>query len=215
MTLYRTTRVAAIGAGLIVFGMLSGVAFDQIRFDRRREALLRPYEEALTRRNQELMKLELATNGRHPAFEARWRQLVQDIDNAAQAGNPRRAVAAWREAHAEAVRSGRWPDMADVGDAALRVGAVAEFGESPQAAARRSYLTVLFRARAERSLDGVLRACQGFAFLGDRSVVQQCIRVAYEVAGTDTVARGRVIAFTGEFLPHPLVAADPEPQRAP
>ena len=215
MTLYRTTRVVSIGAGLVAFGMLSGVAFDEILSERRREAVLKPYEEALTRRNQERMKLELASNGRHPAFEARWRQLVQDIDDAGQTGNPRGAVTAWREAYAEAVRSGRWNEMVDVGDAALRVGPVAEFRETPPAAARRSYLTALFRARAERSLDGVLRACQGFVLLGDVAVVQQCIGMAHEVAGAHTEARERVVAFAAGLKAHQVEAVDPEPRGAP
>ena len=208
MTLHRTTLAIAIAVSLVVFGALSGIVIDQIRFNRHRMAVLKPPEDALTHRNQMLMKLELATNGRHPAFEAEWRQSLEDIDDAWQTANPGRAVAAWHDAYRVAVRTGRWDAMIDVGDAALRVGAVSEFREAPDAAARRSYLTALFRARGQASLDGVLRACQGFALLGDVSVVQQCIGIGHELAKTDPVADGHVAAFARQFTSHPAVAVD-------
>ena len=161
MFLRRIILTASIGVGLMVLGMLSGVVIDQLRFEHQRQAVLKPYEDALLRRS------------------------LQDIDDARETGNPGRAVAAWRGAYAAAVRSGRWDAMTDVGDAALRVGPVPEFRETPRAAARRSYLTALFRARGQRSIDGVLRACQGFALLGDVAVVQQCVRIGQELTAPE------------------------------
>jgi len=54
----------------------------------------------------------------------------------------------------------------------------------------------------------VLRACQGFALLGDVSVVQQCIGIGHELAKTDPVADGHVAAFARQFTSHPAVAVD-------
>lgn len=53
--------------------------------------------------------------------------------------------------------------------------------------ARADYLAALFRARARGSVEGVLRACEGFADLGDRDVVTVCVRVARGLAGADRV----------------------------
>src|SRR5689334_13511762 len=103
-TLRRLVIAISIGVGLLVFGVVSGIAIDQMRFDRQRAAVLKPYEDALRHRNEVLMGLELATTGRHRSFETQWQQSLQDIDNARQTGNPRRAVAAWRDAYGAAVR---------------------------------------------------------------------------------------------------------------
>jgi|GEM_PF-1633005 hypothetical protein len=208
MTFRRTALAISITTGLVAVGVLGGVVIDRMRFDRHRMTVLKPYEDALMRRNQTLMKLELATNGRHPAFDAQWRQALQDIDDAWQTANPGRAVAAWHDAYRAAVRTGRWDAMIDVGDAALRVGPVSEFRDAPDAMARRSYLIALFRARAQASLDGVLRACEGFALLGDLPVVKQCIGIGHELAKTDPAADRRVVAFANQFESHPAVAVE-------
>ena len=210
-TLRRIVIAISLGVGLLVFGVLIGIAIDQMRFDRHRAAVLKPYEDALRHRNEALMSLELATTGRHRSFETQWRQSLEDIDNARQTGNPGRAVAAWREAYRAAVRTGRWDTMIDVGDAALRVGAVPGLREPPEAAARRSYLPALVRARGQRSLEGILRACEGFALLGDMPVVQQCLAMGHETAKSDPVADARVTAFARRFIAQPVVAAEPAP----
>lgn len=56
-------------------------------------------------------------------------------------------------------------------------------GDAP--AARRAYLTALFRARRDRSLTGVVRAAEGFEALGDREVVEQALKVAAEMSAKD------------------------------
>lgn len=197
-TMSRRTLVAgAMGLGLLLFGILCGMVVDRMRFDRRREAVLKPYREALARRNQELMRLEVGTAGLHPSHAARWRETLGRIDDALQAGDARAAVVAWRDAYAAALGSGEWTRMADVGDRALGIGELPEFRETPQAAARRSYLTALFRARARGSLDGVLRAAEGFAYLGDRAVVEQCLRVAGELAAREPGGYERVLGLAG------------------
>ena len=45
-------------------------------------------------------------------------------------------------------------------------------------AARRAYLTMLFRARGDRSMVGVLSAAEGFKALGDREVFERALVIA-------------------------------------
>jgi hypothetical protein len=45
-------------------------------------------------------------------------------------------------------------------------------------AARRAYLTMLFRARGDRSMVGVLSAAEGFKALGDREVYERALVIA-------------------------------------
>jgi hypothetical protein len=107
--------------------------------------------------------IELQTHGRHEAFQREWRQRLERVHEAVVLGDTRTAVAAWREAYAAAMRGGQWRDLIEVGEAALWVGDVAEFAETAPGAARKSYLTALYRAQAQRSVAGVLQAAEGFA----------------------------------------------------
>jgi hypothetical protein len=72
--------------------------------------------------------------------------------------------------------------MVAVADTYRALGARAGFPACAVAKARQAYLTALFRARSEGSLAGVLITADRFAELGDREVVEQCIRVAKKVA---------------------------------
>jgi hypothetical protein len=85
-------------------------------------------------------------------------------------------------------------------EAVLRIGDEARArGDAP--AARRAYLTALFRARGERALVGVLGAAEGFKALGDREAVEYALRIATSL-GADradgSVAR-RLQALRGEI----------------
>jgi hypothetical protein len=81
------------------------------------------------------------------------------------------AAIEWRAAHALALRARRWETLLAVGDAALRVDALVRDGATKptgfQAEARQAYLRALFQARAERSQEGMQRAADAFAALGD------------------------------------------------
>jgi hypothetical protein len=79
-------------------------------------------------------------------------------------------VAGRAVAQTEPPRAASWQILAQSGDAA-RVR-----GDLP--AARRAYLSALFRARGEGSTAGVLRAAEGFKALGDTEVVEQALRIA-------------------------------------
>ncbi|HEY3066956.1 MAG TPA: hypothetical protein VGL09_14275 [Methylomirabilota bacterium] len=103
-----------------------------------------------------------------------------------------------RAAYAAAARLPGWESLLDVGDGFRRLALAT--GASPDSVtqARAAYLAALVRARHGRSVDGVLRAGEGFGALGDYEVVRQSIVMARRIAdrGGDAVAHGRVRAFT-------------------
>jgi len=124
------------------------------------------------------------------------------MNTALASPNVTAAEEAWHEAHRAALGSRqRWDGLIEVGEAYLRIGELANERQAAQPTARRLYLTALFRARQQSSLDGVLRTAEAFAALGDREVVIQCLRVADQVAerARDPQARARVEAFRGRY----------------
>jgi len=130
------------------------------------------------------------------------------IDEALAAKDIDAAVEAWREARAAAVRRGGWKSMVALGDAYLRIGDRAEFRRGFTAGARESYLNALFRARDERSIEGVLRSAQAFAALGDVDVVGYCLQVASRLAARDPDPRAReVVAEVANRLRQPADTA--------
>jgi hypothetical protein len=104
------------------------------------------------------------------------------VDGALAAGDLNAAVRAWHAVHGAALASGTWEAMIEAGDAALRLGRVDGARTPSEARARQAYLVALFRARAERSIEGVLRAAEAFAQLGDDEVVAQGITIARRLA---------------------------------
>ena len=127
-----------------------------------------------------------------------WRPQLHKVDEALAQNDLAGAAMLWREAYAAALKSRHWEGMVATGDAYRRLGERAGFKKASEAKAREAYLAALFRARNEGSLEGVLRAAERFAQLGDREVVEQCIRVARSVAARtrDPRADERVRAFT-------------------
>ena len=114
--------------------------------------------------------------------EARWAAELKRMDDALGEKNVSAAEQAWHDAHVEALASLSWEPMVDVGDAALRIAWSAGSREAYEPKARRVYLSAFFRARREGSMEGVLRAAQAFAALGDMDVVRQCLRTAERLA---------------------------------
>lgn len=127
-----------------------------------------------------------------PKPGARWVAPLEAMSRAIERGDFSAAEMARREAYQAAIGSRRWDALLDVGDAALRLGEATGTRPAHEAEARSLYLSALFRARAERSLDGVLRATEAFARLGDRDVVAQGLDVARVLAGSDPGAQARV-----------------------
>jgi hypothetical protein len=109
---------------------------------------------------------------------APWTPHLEAMDTAISTSNASAAVLAWRHAYAAALDQPGWRGLVDVAGAALRIGAIAGFKKAAESRARESYWTALFRARRQGSLNGVLDAAEAFGALGDRVMVEQCIRIA-------------------------------------
>ncbi len=135
-----------------------------------------------------------------------WAARLETMAEAIGHGDRAAAKVAWREAYAAAHLSRGWRGMIAVGDAALRLGRATGEPSIAERRARRVYLTALFRARREASLDGVLAAGDAFGRLGDREVVQQALAVATELAARsgDDLARRRVQVFHSHWMAVPL-----------
>lgn len=126
-----------------------------------------------------------------------WAAHIHAVDDALAKGNVAAAARAWRQAYIVALGSRRWEGLVEVARADLRLGAASGSRRESERRARALYLSALFRARQEGSVDGVLRAAEGFAALGDREVVEQSIRLAERLAAkaADHQAPDRVRAF--------------------
>ncbi len=127
-----------------------------------------------------------------------WREYVRAMDQALAEMNATAAVRAWRNAYAAALGTPGWQGLVEVAAASLRIGTIPGFGKASEARARETYWTALFRARQQGSLNGVLETAEAFGTLGDRQMVEQCIRVAESLAtlngDTDAAARVRALA---------------------
>lgn len=83
--------------------------------------------------------------------------------------------------HAEALASRRWEAWLAAGDAALALGRARgdqlDRTSRHVGVARRAYRSALAEAQRERSLEGVARAGDAFAALGDRDMVDIATRI--------------------------------------
>ena len=111
-----------------------------------------------------------------------WRQHLNEMDEAIASGQAAAAVRAWHRAHAAVIDHSGWQPIARVAEAARRIGAISGFARAAEARAREPYWIALFRAHREGSLAGVLQTAEGFGSLGDRNMVEQCIRIAEGLA---------------------------------
>jgi hypothetical protein len=135
--------------------------------------------------------------------------LRMSVDAALDRGDHSAALRAAQVAKRRASREGRWEGLIEVGDAYYRI---ADRTGAPEAAAdeaREAYRAALQSARRAESLDGVLRAAEAFARLGDASDVQLSLGVARNLAGSDAEAVDDVRAM-GERLGDLLEAARSE-----
>ena len=120
-----------------------------------------------------------------------WASHLRAMDEALASQDIRAAVRARHEADLAAVADRGWDGPLSVGEASLRLGAAAGVRQVSERWARRAFLLAFVRARERGSLDGVLRAAEAFAAMGDREMAQHCARVAAELAGTSGGARER------------------------
>ena len=144
-----------------------------------------------------------------------WTSYLEAMDTAIAANNASAAVLAWRHAYAAALDQPGWHGLVEVAGAALRIGTIPGFRKAAESRARESYWTALFRARRQGSLNGVLDTAEAFGALGDRVMVEQCIRIAERLAVLtgDPDAAERVRALAAD-LAHRYVDVDPAARRA-
>jgi hypothetical protein len=117
---------------------------------------------------------------------------LRDMDQAIGRGDVASAVRARQAAYRAAIASRTWEGFLAAGDAIIRLGEMTQSRSTAEPEARRFYLSALFRARSQQSLDGVLLATEAFARLGDRDVVEKGLRMARDLAGSDPEAQARV-----------------------
>ncbi len=142
-----------------------------------------------------------------------WQRAIEAMDRALARGDVSAAMLARQAAYRAAVEDRRWDAMAALGDATVRLA----HASAIQAAtllpeARRVYLAALFRARRQGSVEGVLRATEAFAALGDKDVAREGLLMAATMAASSGNARDveRVQAVTdrlGQPAPLPVTPA--------
>lgn len=140
-------------------------------------------------------------------MEQNRRAALTQVDEALARQDLMEARRASQAAYELARQSRSWRALVDAADAYRRIAAASTL-QAPAATsrAREIYLAALTRARAERSVEGVLRAAEGFAALGDREVAEQALHVAAKLAArardaaaptTVEMARGRLLEGPG------------------
>lgn len=139
------------------------------------------------------------TRDLHEALD--WRVPLAEAEAALAAGDVAGAVLPWHEARRRALTGRRWEGLVEVGTLYRRLGAAGGFAGDATITARALYSRAMTHARAERSLEGVLRVGDGFADLGDRDVVAACLDEARGLAGADAAARARVLEAAGRWDP--------------
>jgi hypothetical protein len=124
----------------------------------------------------------VAENARPGRSPARWSHRVATFEEALRRGDTAAAGRAWTDLYRAARASRPWETMLEAGDRARRLGEVTGDPGTAAARARDCYLTALFRARQQGSLDGALRAGDGFAALGDTRMLEEALRIARALA---------------------------------
>ena len=190
MTRWRRGAILAVLTALylVSLGVLGGIISERLRFDAIRTRSVKQLDEATRRARAQAMAREHETRRAAPPSaspetetERRpsiWRGYLEMADAALARRDGTTAVRAWREAHAAALRTRAWRPLVEVGDALIRIADVDGRRPAYAAQARKIYMAALVRARADRSVDGVLRVAEAFSVLGDQGVVDECLIVA-------------------------------------
>jgi len=131
---------------------------------------------------------------RGDAADPERRAALAEMDHAIARQDLVSAARAWKQARELGLRARGWQGPADAADATLRFAAAAHNGRDAAPVARELFLVSLFRARAEGSVDGTLRAAEGFVRLGDHDAAVLALRLADGVAARsgDSQAPARV-----------------------
>jgi hypothetical protein len=132
-----------------------------------------------------------------------WHIALDAMDHALAAGDISGAEMAWRNAYGLAIRSRQWQALLAAGDGSLRIADHVLVKQPYRARAAETWRAALFRARAQHSVDGVLRVAEGFARLGDAEGLTQVLRIADGLAAADPSgeAQRRVLEVRNRLIP--------------
>lgn len=190
---------------LVGLGALVGITNERFQFAAVRSGILRDLDETAQRPRGDAMAREYdgqraAAAAASPATATTtpvtWDRHLEAMDAALKLRNVAAADRAWRDAHAAALRTRAWRPLVDVGDAAVRIGAVGLHRQLYVSRARDLYVGALGRARADRSVEGVLHVAESFQALGDHGIVDQCLIIAEGLGAPrdhDTMSRLRAL----------------------
>jgi len=133
-----------------------------------------------------------------------WTAHIEAMDQALESNDPGESIRAWRQAYSSALSHPGWLGLLTVANASLRLSAFPGLARAAAARARETYWIAFFRARQQRSLNGVLHAAEAFGLLGDYSTVEQCMRVAEGLATStgDTEQLDRVRRIGARLSDH-------------
>ena len=127
------------------------------------------------------------------------RSLEAAVDAALTRGDFSTAVRTAEVARRRAKHDLRWEPLIEVGDAYYRISRRTGAPEPAGRRARAAYQAALRNARHAESLDGVLRAAEGFAQLGDVEEMELSLHVARDLAGFDAEGLDDLKAATGRL----------------
>ena len=132
-----------------------------------------------------------------------WQMALDTMDRALVAGDISGAEMAWRNAYGFAIRSRQWEALIAAGDGSLRIADHVLVKQPYRARAAEAWRAALFRARAQHSVDGVLRVAEGFGRLRDAEGLTQVLRIADDLAAADPsgAAQRRVLAVRTRLIP--------------
>lgn len=122
---------------------------------------------------------------------APWLPHLELMDRAVATRDPDGAIRAWREAYAAALGSAGCRGLVEVAAACVKIGEIPGFRKACEAKARQTYWTALFRARQERSLEGLYQVAAAVETLGARTMAEECLRIAesFIAEGADSATR--------------------------
>jgi hypothetical protein len=146
--------------------------------------------------------LGMAVTGRAAALatpDSPWTPAIEQVDAALARKEYSVALRAANDAYTLALGTTRWDGMVSAGDLYRRIGEATGLRRSFDSKAREAYQKAFFRARQQASVEGVLRATEGYVALGDAQMVGLGLRVAERLAARDPEAQADIRSFRTRF----------------
>jgi|RhiMetdeSRZDD1v2_1073273.scaffolds.fasta_scaffold614257_1 hypothetical protein len=120
-----------------------------------------------------------------------WTAHLESMNHALAERDPHASIGAWRQAYSAALSDPGWRGLLAVATAALRLRALPGYTGDAVARARETSWIAFFRARQQRSLEGVLSAATVFESVGDHAAFENSMRVAEMLATRTGQAAGQ------------------------